>query len=114
MPLPPEGQVAYTRLEVPDAPTPPDPWDPAAECETLEYRNPAGETVRFRTLIGTVGSFMPPIGVTTIRTPAGHGSHYLGSAHLERPVAVPVAIPGPLDGRADLRTWARILDPSVG
>ena len=83
-------------------PTPPPRrhrWDPAAECETLEYRNPAGEVVRFRTLIGTVGRFMPPIGVTTIPVPAGHGSHYLGSAHLERPVAVPVAIPGPLDGQ---------------
>ena len=114
MPLPPEGQVGLRPPGGPRRPHPADPWDPAAECETLEYRNPAGEVVRFRTLIGTVGRFMPPIGVTTIPTPAGHGSHYLGSAHLERPVVVPVAIPGPLDGRAELRRWAQVLDPSVG
>ena len=41
-PIPPSAQVAYARFEVPDAPAVPDPWDPAPECETLEYRNPAG------------------------------------------------------------------------
>ena len=55
---------------------------------------------------------MPPIGLTTIPVPAGHGSHYLGAAHLERPVVVPVASPGIFDGRADLRHWARIFDPA--
>ena len=109
--LPPKGRSPTPAWRSPTPPPCPDPWDPAPECETLEYRNPAGEVVRFSTLIGTVGRFMPPIGVTTIPVPAGHGSHYLGAAHLERPVAVPVAIPGPLDGRADLRRWARSARP---
>ena len=89
-------------------------WDPLAHCETHEYRNPAGETVRWLTLKGTTGRFMPPIGVTTVPVPAGHGARYLGAAHLERAVAFPVAFPGVFDGRNELRRWARVLDPAKG
>ncbi len=89
------------------------PWDPA-NCETHEYANPAGETVRFRTLKGTVGRMMPPIVVTTLPAPGKAGSRYIGALHAERAVAVPVVVPGPLDGRPDYREWGRILDPMKG
>ena len=89
------------------------PWEPL-ECETHEYRNPLGETVRWRTLIGTVGRMMPPIQITSIPVPSGHGSRFRAAAHTERPVAFQVATPGPLDGRDELRRWAAVLDPAKG
>jgi Phage tail protein len=89
-------------------------WDALADCETHEFRNPEGETIRFRTLIGTVGRFMPPVQVTTMPVPRGHGSRYMGTFHVERALALPVAVPGVFDGRAELRRWARVLDPAKG
>jgi len=89
-------------------------WDPIAGCETHEYRNPAGETVRWLTLIGTTGRFMPPIGITSVPVPVAHGSRFMGAAHLERAVAFPVSAPASFTGREELRRWARVLDPSKG
>ena len=89
------------------------PWDPLP-CETHEYRNPNGETVRWLTLVGTTGRFMPPIGITSVPVPAAHGSRFIAAAHLERAVAFPVAAPAIFDGREELRDWARILDPARG
>jgi Phage tail protein len=89
------------------------PWEPI-DCETLEYRSAAGDTVRVRMLAGVAGRMMPPIQTTTIPRPAGNGSRYLGSAHLERLVSVPIAFPGTLTDRAELRRWARVLDPTAG
>lgn len=90
------------------------PWQPWPGCETMEYRSIGGETVRFLMLSGVVGRMAPPAKVTTLPVPAGVGSRLLGSAHLERPVAVPVAFPGSISDRAELRRWARVLDPVPG
>jgi len=46
--------------------------------------------------------------------PAANGSRFLGAAHVERIVSMPVAFPGSFDGRSDLRQWARVLDPTRG
>ena len=90
-----------------------DPWDPTL-CETHEYRNPDGETVRWLTLVGTTGRFMPPIQLTSIPVPLSHGSRFVAAAHLERAVVFPVAAPGIFDGRDELRRWARVFDPAKG
>ena len=87
---------------------------PAAGCETLEYANPEGETIKFVTLAGLTGRMFPPIQLTSIPVPAGHGSSFRGAAHLERPVVTPVVSPGIFDGREELRRWARVLDPAKG
>ena len=90
------------------------PWDPWPGCETMAFRNPAGETVTFLMLAGTKARMMPPVHVTTMAVPAGNGSRFLGAAHLERIVAVPVAVPGSITDRDELRRWARVLDPTKG
>jgi hypothetical protein len=89
------------------------PWTPTA-CETMEYRNPAGEIVRFLMLAGAAGRLMPPVKLTTLPVPLMNGSRFLGAAHLESIVSVPVAFPGTLTDRAELRRWARVLDPTKG
>lgn len=89
------------------------PWAPA-DCETHEYRSASGETLRFRTLKGTVGRMMPPVVNTTLPAPGRAGSRYVGSLHAERIVTLPVVIPGSVDGRPDFRSWGRILDPVKG
>ena len=89
------------------------PWDPL-DCETHEYRNPDGESVRWLTLIGTTGRFMPPIGITSIPVPLAHGARFVAAAHLERAVAFPVAAPAIFTGRDELRRWARVFDPAKG
>ena len=91
------------------------PWIPSwTDCETHEYRNPDGETLRFTTLKGSVGRMMPPITVTTLPAPGKAGGRYVGALHAERLIAVQVVVPGPLDGRPDFRSWGRILDPQKG
>jgi len=90
------------------------PWEPIPGCETLEWRSPLGETVRFRMLAGAAGRLMPPIQSTTLAVPATNGSRYLGSAHLERLVTVPLPVPGSLTDRSELRRWAAALDPTKG
>lgn len=92
----------------------PKPWSPWPGCETVEYRSVLGETVRFLMLAGAAGRMMPPVKLTTLPVPAGVGSRLLGAAHLERPVAIPVAFPGPITDREELRRWARVLDPTPG
>jgi hypothetical protein len=89
------------------------PWDPTS-CETVAFRNPAGETITFLMLAGAKARMMPPVKVTTLPVPAGNGSRFLGAGHLERIVAVPVAVPGSLTDRAELRRWAAVLDPTLG
>ena len=90
-----------------------EPWLPT-DCETHEYANPEGETLRFRTLKGTAGRMMPPIVVTSLPSPGQAGARFVGALHAERIVALPVVVPGPLDGRPDYREWGRILDPQKG
>ncbi|HEV8163153.1 MAG TPA: hypothetical protein VGR74_01660, partial [Actinomycetota bacterium] len=89
------------------------PWDPTA-CETMAFTNPAGETVTFLMLVGAKARMMPPVHVKTLGVPAGNGSRFLGAAHLERIVAVPVAVPGSVTDRDELRRWASVLDPTKG
>jgi hypothetical protein len=89
------------------------PYEPDG-CETLAYRNPAGDEVVFRMRIGSVARMMPPVKNTTVALPARDGSRLLGSFHLERPVAVPVVAPGTIEDRAELRRWGRVLDPNKG
>jgi hypothetical protein len=90
------------------------PWDPWPGCETLAFRNPDGETVTFLMLAGAKARMMPPVAVATLAVPAGNGSRFLGAAHLERIVSVPVAVPGSITDRDELRRWARVLDPAKG
>lgn len=90
------------------------PWTPWPGCETVEYRNPAGDAVRFLMLAGATGRIMPPVKLTTLPVPAMNGSRYLGAAHLERMVAIPVAVPGSITSRDELRRWAQVLDPTKG
>jgi hypothetical protein len=83
-------------------------------CETVAYRNPAGDEIVFRMRLGSVARMMPPVKVTTVPLPGQDGSRMLGAYHLERPVAVPVVAPGTIDDRAELRRWGRVLDPAKG
>jgi Phage tail protein len=97
-----------------EPPSGPHPWEALPGCETHTFTNPLGESVTFLTLKGTTGRFMPPMVVTTVPSPAQHGSRYLASFHAERAVALPVAAPAIFDGRDELRRWARVLDPAKG
>jgi hypothetical protein len=89
------------------------PWDPTT-CETVEYRSASGDVVRFLMRAGARERLMPPVKVTTLPVPAQVGSRLLGSFHTERAVTIPVAFPGPLTDRAELRRWAQVLDPMRG
>jgi hypothetical protein len=90
------------------------PWQPWPGCETVEYRSIAGESVRFLMRTGATGRLMPPVKLTTLPVPGGVGSRLLGAQHLERPVVIPVAFPGTITDRDELRRWARVLDPVPG
>jgi hypothetical protein len=93
------GEPAYT------------PWP---GCETVEYRNPAGETLRCIMRAGAAGRMMPPIQTTTVPVPGRNGSRWLGARHLERIVTIPTVMPGTITDRAELRRWAHVLDPTLG
>jgi hypothetical protein len=90
------------------------PYVPDAVCEAMEFRNPAGETVRMIMRAGALGRMMPPIATTTLPVPSRNGSRWLGSAHLERIVDVPTVFPGTITDRTELRRWAHVLDPTLG
>jgi len=90
------------------------PVSPEPGCETVEYRAPDGDTVRFRMRAGAAGRMMPPVLTTSIPVPGRNGSRYLGSRHLERIVTIPTVMPGTNDDRAELRRWANVLDPVPG
>jgi hypothetical protein len=90
------------------------PFDPWPGCETVAFRNPLGETITFLMLAGAKARMMPPVRLATLAVPAGNGSRFLGAAHLERIVAVPVAVPGSITDRDELRRWASVLDPTKG
>jgi hypothetical protein len=80
----------------------------------MAFTNPLGETVTFLMLVGAKARMMPPVNVKTLGVPAGNGSRFLGAAHLERVVAIPVAFPGSVTDRDELRRWAGVLDPTKG
>lgn len=90
------------------------PYQPDDDCETHEWRNPAGETVRFVTRTEATARMMPPVSITTIRVPQAHGARYRAARHDERLVGLPVVLPGPQTDRAELRRWAKALDPVPG
>jgi hypothetical protein len=91
-----------------------DPWVPDADCETHEYRNPLGESIRFVTRVGASARFMPPVTIHTVRVPQAQGGRFRHARHGERLVTVPVVLPGPTAARDELRRWANVLDPLHG
>ena len=90
------------------------PWEPDAVCETHEWRSAQGEVIRFVTEVGAKGRIMPPVTIRTVRVPQAQGARYRGARHDEALVAIPVVLPGPTEGRDELRRWARALDPLKG
>lgn len=90
------------------------PWEPDTTCETHEWRSATGETIRFVTEVGAEQRMMPPVSIHTIRVPQAQGGRFRNARHDERLVALPVVLPGPTDGRDELRRWARALDPLKG
>lgn len=91
-----------------------DPWVPDVDCETHEWRSSSGETIRFVTRTEAQQRMMPPVTVHTIRVPQAQGGRFRLARHDERLVTIPVVVPGPQDGRDELRRWARALDPLKG
>src|SRR3954469_16713520 len=89
------------------------PYEPT-DCETLSYASPGGEVLAMRMLVGATGRMMPPANLVSVSYPQGDGAKYLGASYLPRVVAVPVVFPGSLVDRAELRRWAKVLDPKAG
>jgi hypothetical protein len=90
------------------------PWVPDTYCETHEWRSATGEVIRFVTRVEAQQRFMPPVEIHTIRVPQAQGGRFRYGQHSERLVTLPVVVPGPTAGRAELRRWARALDPLKG
>lgn len=90
------------------------PWEPDAYCETHEWRSAEGETIRFVTRTEAVQRMMPPVAIQTLKVPQAQGGRFRGARHEERLATIPVVLPGPQDGRAELRRWATALDPVKG
>src|SRR5205085_91572 len=82
--------------------------------ETHEWRSAAGETIRFVTRTEAKQRIMPPVSILTVRVPQAQGGRFRGARHDERLATIPVVLPGPGDGRAELRRWAKALDPLKG
>lgn len=90
------------------------PWVPDTYCETHEWRSAMGETIRFVTRTEATQRMMPPVSITTLKVPQAQGGRFRGARHEERLATIPVVVPGPQDGRDELRRWARALDPVKG
>lgn len=90
------------------------PWEPDADCETHEWVSARGETIRFVTRTEATQRFMPPVTIHTIRVPQAQGGRFRHARHEERLATIPVVLPGPIDGRQELRRWAKALDPVQG
>ena len=90
------------------------PWVPDADCETHEWRSAAGDVIRFVTRTEAEQRMMPPVTVYTVKVPQSQGGRFRGARHEERLATIPVVVPGPTDGRDELRRWARALDPLKG
>lgn len=91
-----------------------DPWVPDAYCETHEWRSADGEVIRFVTRTEAQQRMMPPVTLNTIRVPQAQGGRFQFARHDIRLATLPVVLPGPQDGRDELRRWARVLDPVRG
>jgi phage-related protein len=89
-------------------------WVPDTICETHEWRSALGETIRFVTRTEAQQRMMPPVSIATVRTPQVQGGQFREARHEERLATIPVVLPGPTDGRDELRRWARALDPVKG
>jgi hypothetical protein len=90
------------------------PWTPDPDCETHEWRSADGEVIRFETRTEAQQRMMPPVTIHTFRVPQTHGGRFRHARHDERLATIPVVLPGPTDGREELRRWARALDPVKG
>jgi hypothetical protein len=86
----------------------------ALACETMQYRNPAGETVTIAALVDVRGRMMPPVVNAFALVPQQPGGRWRGARHDVRTITVPVAGPGPILERDELRRWAAVLDPTKG
>lgn len=91
-----------------------DPWVPDADCETHEWRSATGETIRFVTRTEATQRMMPPVSIHTLRVPQAQGGRFRYARHEERLATIPVVLPGPTEGRDELRRWAKALDPVKG
>jgi hypothetical protein len=90
------------------------PWVPDADCETHEWRSATGEVIRFVTRTEAAQRMMPPVTIHTVKVPQSHGGRFRYGRHEERLATIPVVLPGPIEGRDELRRWARALDPVKG
>lgn len=90
------------------------PWVPDTYCETHEWRSATGDTIRFVTRTEARQRIMPPVTIYTVRVPQAQGGRFRHARHDERLVTIPVVVPGPIEGRDELRRWARALDPLKG
>jgi hypothetical protein len=90
------------------------PWVPDAVCETHEWRSAAGDVIRFVTRTEAQQRIMPPVTIHTVKVPQAQGGRFRYARHDERLATIPVVLPGPTDGRDELRRWARALDPVKG
>lgn len=90
------------------------PWIPDTDCETHEWRSARGDTIRFVTRTEAQQRMMPPVSLVTIRVPQAQGGRFRSARHEERLLLLPVVVPGPTEGRDELRRWARALDPLQG
>lgn len=89
-------------------------WEPDTYCETHEWRSALGEVIRFVTRTEAQQRMMPPVTISTVRVPQAQGGRFRFARHEERLVTLPVVVPGPTEGRDELRRWARALDPLKG
>jgi hypothetical protein len=90
------------------------PWISDNDCETHEWRSALGEVIRFVTRTEAKQRMMPPVTIHSIRVPQTQGGRFRGASHNERLATIPVVVPGPQAGRAELRRWAKALDPLKG
>lgn len=90
------------------------PWISDDDCETHEWRSALGEVIRFVTRTEAEQRMMPPVTISSIKVPQSQGGSFRGARHDERLATIPVVVPGPMAGRAELRRWARALDPLKG
>jgi hypothetical protein len=86
----------------------------ALTCEVMTYRNPDGETVTIAALVDVKGRMMPTVANLFVTVPQSNGGRWQSARHEIRTITIPVAGPGPILERDELRRWAAVLDPVKG
>jgi hypothetical protein len=85
-----------------------------ANVEVVEFVSADGLSAQFDVLRGAHGRMMPPIELWDEIVPLQSGSRFIGARHGTRPLVFPVFLDGPVSGRLELRSLARVLDPLRG